>query len=87
MSRKVKYSYELKLSCVKALIEDHQSIPYVCGHYGVSESLLDRWSFIYRQLGCKGLESKQYQLFSPAFKIKVLRAIEKQGLSLSLDRK
>lgn len=68
---------------MKALIEDHQSIPYVCSHYGVSESLLDRWSFIYRQLGCKGLESKQHQSFSAAFKLKVLRAIEKQGLSLS----
>ncbi len=83
MSRKVKYSYEFKLSCVKAVAVDHQSISCVCGHYGVSKSLLDRWLNIYRQVGCKGLESKQYQSFSPAFKIKVLRAIEKQGLSLS----
>jgi transposase len=83
MSRKVKYSYELKLSCVKAFAEDHQSISYVCGHFGVSKSLLDRWLNIYRQVGSRGLASKQYQSFSPAFKIKVLRAIEKQGLSLS----
>lgn len=83
MSRKVKYSYEVKLSCVKALADDHQSISSVCDRHGVSKRLLVRWLTIYRQLGSRGLESKQYQSFSPAFKLKVLHAIEKQGLSLS----
>lgn len=68
---------------MKALIEDHQTISHVCVHYGVSESLLNRWLILYRQLGSRGLEPKQNHSFSPAFKLKVLRAIEKQGLSLS----
>lgn len=68
---------------MKALAEDHQLISSVCSRYGVSRRLLVRWLTIYRQLGSRGLESKQYQSFSPAFKSKVLCAIEKQGLSLS----
>ncbi|MHA8081780.1 helix-turn-helix domain-containing protein, partial [Aquirufa regiilacus] len=43
---------------------------------------LYRWIFLYRHLGAQGLESKQNGPYSPAFKRKVLRAIEKHGLSL-----
>jgi transposase len=82
MSRKIKYSYELKLSCVKAFIDDHQSARVIAKQSDVPLRMLYRWIFQFRHLGELGLESKQNDSYSPAFKLKVLRAIEKHGLSL-----
>lgn len=82
MSRKIKYSYDLKLSIVKAFIDDHQPARVIANQSGVPLRMLYRWIFLYRHLGAQGLESKQNGPYSPAFKRKVLRAIEKHGLSL-----
>ena len=82
MSRKIKYSFDLKLSSVKAFIDDHQPARVIANQSGVPLRMLYRWIFRYRHLGVQGLESKKSDSYSPEFKRKVLRAIEKHGLSL-----
>ncbi|MEY2895115.1 MAG: Transposase, partial [Bacteroidota bacterium] len=56
MSRKIKYSYELKLSCVKAFIDDHQSARVIAKQSDVPLRMLYRWIFQFRHLGELGLE-------------------------------
>jgi transposase len=82
MSRKIKYSYDLKLSSVKAFIDDHQPARVIANQSVVPLRMLYRWIFLYRHLGAQGLAAKQNGSYSPAFKRKVLRSIEKHGLSL-----
>ena len=82
MSRKIKYSFDLKLSSVKAFIDDQQPARVIANQSGVPLRMLYRWIFRYRHLGVQGLESKQNASYSPEFKRKVLQAIEKHGLSL-----
>ncbi|MBZ1327751.1 helix-turn-helix domain-containing protein, partial [Aquirufa aurantiipilula] len=71
------------LSCVKAVVELHQPILYVRGKYNVPKTLLTRWLTVYRQVGLIGLQSKKNHVFSASFKLKVLQAIDKYGLSLA----
>ncbi len=82
MSRKVKYSYDTKLCCVQAFVDQQLPASVIANRHGVPLRMLYRWIFRYNQLGSAGLESKQNTYYSPAFKLKVLRAIEKHGLSL-----
>ncbi|MHA8079651.1 helix-turn-helix domain-containing protein [Aquirufa regiilacus] len=65
MSRKIKYSYDLKLSIVKAFIDDHQPARVIANQSGVPLRMLYRWIFLYRHLGAQGLESKQNGPYSP----------------------
>jgi len=84
MERKVKYSYEFKLRCVEEVISNGRSAEAVANEHGFSESSLIRWVCFYRKYGSKGLEPKKHnQSYSPAFKLKVIRTIERKSLSLS----
>jgi transposase len=84
MERKVKYSYEFKLRCVHEVLENHRSIGSVAAENPFDESNLRRWISFYRKHGKEGLHPKGgNQIYSIDFKLKVIKTIEKESLSLA----
>jgi transposase len=83
MERKVKYELALKLKCVKLVEGQYRSPSSVSQEYGMNVSQLNRWRENYRELGVKGLITAKNKVYSAEFKLKVIRAIEHLGLSLS----
>lgn len=82
MERKVRYDYAFKLECVKLVLEKHYSCNYVSNQKGLKESNIRKWVGFYRQYGCIGLLPRKNQRYSIAFKLKVLKAIDKDLMSL-----
>lgn len=82
MERKVKYDYAFKLECVKLVLEKHYSYNYVSNQKGPNESNIRKWVKFYRQYGWIGLLPRKNQSYSVNFKLKVVKAIEKDLLSL-----
>ena len=82
MERKVKYDYAFKLECVKLVLEKHYSCNYVSNQKGLERSNLRKWIGFYRQYGGIGLLPRKSQSYSVNFKLKVLKAIKKDLLSL-----
>lgn len=82
MERKVKYDYAFKLECVKLVLEKHYSYNYVSNQKGPNESNIRKWVKFYRKYGCIGLLPRKNQSYSVNFKSKVVKAIEKDLLSL-----
>jgi transposase len=82
MGRKVKYDYAFKLECVKLVLEKHYSCNFVCNQKGLERSNLRKWIGFYRQYGSIGLLPRKNQSYSVNLKLKVVKAIEKDLLSL-----
>jgi transposase len=82
MERKVKYDYAFKLECVKLVLEKHYSCNYVSKQKGLDESNIRKWVGFYRQYGVVGLLPRKNQSYSVHFKLKVLKAIDKNLMSL-----
>ena len=82
MERKVKYDYAFKLECVKLVLEKHYSSNYVSTLKGPDESNIRKWVSFYNEFGSVGLLPRKNQSYSIAFKLKVLKAIDKELLSL-----
>ena len=82
MERKVKYDYAFKLECVELVLKKHYSIVYVSKLKGLNESNIRKWFSVYKSDGKTGLLPKKNQVYSISFKLKVLKAIEKEFLSL-----
>ena len=82
MERKVKYDYTFKLECVKLVLGKHYSCNYVSNQKGLNESNIRKWVGFYRQYGTIGLLPRKNQRYSVSFKLKVLKAIDKNLLSL-----
>ena len=82
MERKVKYDYAFKLECVKLVLEKHYSCNYVSNQKGLSKSNIRKWVGFYRQYGCSGLLPRKNQSYSVHFKLKLLKAIDNDLLSL-----
>ncbi|MFT6731798.1 MAG: hypothetical protein ACJA1H_003145 [Glaciecola sp.] len=51
MGRKVKYSYELKLHCVKHVLNQHQTVEDVSKLYGCHHTTLYDWIRFYKKYG------------------------------------
>lgn len=83
MSRKVKYSYELKLRCVKQVLEQHKTVALVSELNGFHHTTLHDWIRFYQKYGKKGLQPRETKKYSLEFKLKVLKAIKQDSLSLS----
>lgn len=83
MERKVKYDVAFKLKCVLLVDQKNQSATVVSQRYGISLSQLNRWRENYRERGIKGLISTKNKTYTAKFKLKVIRTIERLGLSLS----
>jgi transposase len=82
MERKVKYDYAFKLECVKLVLEKHYSYNYVSNQKGPNESNIRKWVKFYSQYGGIGLLPRKNQNYSVDFKLKVVKAIDKDLLSL-----
>ena len=82
MERKVKYDYIFKLECVELVLKKHYSSQYVSKLKGPNESNIRKWVSFYRTYGEAGLLPRINQSYSAIFKVKVLKTIEKESLSL-----
>jgi transposase len=82
MERKVKYDYTFKLECVKLVVEKHYSWDYVSTQKGLSRSNIRKWVGFYKEYGAISLLPRKNQSYSLDFKLKVLKAIDKDLLSL-----
>lgn len=82
MERKVKYDYGFKLECVKLVLENHYSCDYVSNQKGLNESNIRKWVGFYKQYGSIGLLPRKNQSYSVSFKMKVIKSIDKDLLSL-----
>jgi len=86
MERKVKYDYAFKLECVELVTDQHYSSESVSIKMGISESNIRKWVSFYREYGKVGLLPRRNQVYSVDFKIKVLRSIDEDSLSLKETR-
>lgn len=82
MERKVKYDYTFKLECIKLIIEQDHSCESVSKRKGVHESIIRKWLRFYNTYGQDGLLPRKNQQYSIDFKLKVLKAIDNDHLSL-----
>jgi transposase len=82
MERKVKYDYAFKLECVKLVLEKHYSCNDVSNQKGPNESNIRKWVEFYKQYGGISLVPRKNQSYSVKFKLKVLKAIDKDLMSL-----
>ena len=82
MGRKVKYDYAFKLECVELVLKKHFSDGYVSKLKQIPRSNVRKWVGFYKTYGEVGLFPRINQSYSVDFKIKVLKTIEKESLSL-----
>jgi len=82
MERKVKYDYAFKIECIKLIIEQDHSCESVSVQKGVHESIIRMWLRFYNAYGSDGLLPRKNQDYPIDFKLKVLKSIAEQHLSL-----
>src|SRR5690606_28669773 len=83
MIKKKRHSFEFKLSCVKQMDEHYRSAKSLGEEFGITYSLFETWYRIYKHHGASGLLPKKgKRIFSPSFKLEVLKTIREENLSL-----
>jgi transposase len=82
MGRKVKYTLDFKLHCVLKVIENGHSENSVASYYSIDHKSLNDWVRNYLYNGLEGLKPKKYTNYDPAFKLKVIKTIKAENLSL-----
>lgn len=82
MSRNQKYDYAFKLICVEAVLKQNRSATSVAKEFGFDKSKLRLWLGFYNAYGANGLKQRAKQSYDAVFKLTVLTAINKEGLSL-----
>lgn len=82
MDRKVKFDYAFKLECVELVLKKHYSNVYVSRLKGLDESNIRKWVAFYKAYGKDGLLPRRNHNYTVDFKLKVLKAIKKESLSL-----
>ena len=82
MDRKVKYDYAFKLECVELVLDKHYSKEYVSKLKGLDESNIRKWVSFYQAYGKAGLLPRKNNKYSLDFKLKVIKSIHKESLSL-----
>lgn len=82
MERKVKYDYAFKLECVKLVMKKGHSSEWVSKVKGPGESSVRKWVGFYKAYGDAGLLPRKNQSYNIDFKLKVLKTIGKEHLSL-----
>ena len=81
MYKRNKYDYLFRLRCVKAVLGG-KPLSAVAKENGIENSNLRLWFSFYKWYGKEGLKPRIYQTYDSSFKLKVLKAIAKEGLSL-----
>lgn len=82
MERKVKYDYTFKLECVELVLKKHYSDRYVSKLKQIPRWNIRKWVSFYKTYGEIGLLPRINQSYSAEFKLKVLKIVEKESLSL-----
>lgn len=82
MEKKVKYDYAFKLECVELVLKKHYSEGSVSRLKKVARWNIRKWVSFYKTYGEIGLLPRIRQSYSAEFKLKVLKTIEKESLSL-----
>jgi transposase len=82
MERKVKYDYAFKLECVELVLKRHYSDRYVSKLKQIPRWNIRKWVSFYKTYGEIGLLPRINQSYSAEFKLKVLKIVEKESLSL-----
>lgn len=82
MERKVKYDYTFKLECVELVLKGYHSLECVSTLKSTSKSSIRNWVCNYKAYGAIGLLARKNASYPVDFKLKVLRAMQKQSLSL-----
>lgn len=82
MNKSNKYNYGFRLQCVEAVLKDKRSVKSVAREKGFNESNLRLWVGFYQKYGQSGLSPVGKQHFDSRFKLKVLKAIDTECLSL-----
>ena len=83
MERKVKYDYAFKLECVELVLASHYSCESVSKEKGANKSNIRKWVGFYKRYGKTGLLPRKNQNYSADFKLKVLKSLDNNYLSLS----
>jgi transposase len=84
MNKTNKFTYEFKLQCVEAVIKGKRSAFDVANENGIVRGNLRLWIKRYELYGKTGLQKKVYQPYDISFKLKVLKSIERENLSLRI---
>jgi transposase len=82
MERKVKYDYTFKYECVELVLKKHYSIKSVSTLKGLNRSDVLKWVSFYKAYGKSGLLARKNQTYTAEFKLKVLKTLKKESLSL-----
>ena len=82
MEKKVKYDYAFKLECVELVLKKHYSEEYVSKLKQIPRWNIRKWVSFYKTYGEIALLPRINQNYSKEFKLKVLKVIEKESLSL-----
>ncbi len=82
MERKGKYDYVFKLECVELVLKKHYSDRYVSKLKQIPRWNIRKWVGFYRTYGEIGLLPRINQSYSAEFKLKVLKIVDKESLSL-----
>jgi transposase len=82
MERKVKYDYTFKLACVELVLKKHYSDGYVSKLKQIPRWNIRKWVSFYKAYGEIGLLPRINQSYSAEFKLKALKTLEKESLSL-----
>jgi transposase len=82
MERKVKYDYAFKLECVELVLKKHYSDRYVSKLKQIPRWNIRKWVSFYNTYGEIGLLPRINQSYTAEFKLKVLKIVEKESLSL-----
>ena len=82
MFKRKRYDYEFRLQCVEAVLEGKGSVKSIAREKGIEHSNLRLWLGFYEAYGKQGLESRAKQHYNSSFKLSVLKAIDKELLSL-----
>ena len=82
MSKKRKYDYGFRLRCVKSVLKGEGSYKSIAKENGIGHSNLRLWLKFYEAYGSRGLKPRANRHYDLKFKLSVLKAIEKEHLSL-----
>lgn len=82
MGKRNKYDYAFRLRCVEAVLKGQGSVTSVAKENDIDRANLRLWLKFYDAYGEAGLKARSNHHYDLSFKLSVLRAIEKEQLSL-----
>lgn len=81
MNKRIKYSYQQKISAVRSVISGKDSLASAARKIGGNDKSIQRWVNLYNQFGKKGLQLRSGS-YDGEFKVRVIKYMLKKHLSL-----